>query len=208
MTEIAPKASGRYDCARLTNQQLREELAGQIALTATSLLRAAEIWSELQRRGVDMSALRSGLAQYLPRIASQELAAEAVVTFAGQYTLLRRLSGMPLADQRRYASGEWIELAERDERGRIVRAERRLAELSGREVVLAIENGRVRSIAEQKSSLALQANQPSRIRRRAGSVVRISAQNGLLHIGLTRLEPLDLTAALKALGFDLVRRDI
>ncbi len=206
MTNVVPSAK-ELDLEHLTNDQLRHELGVQIALTADALFIAARIWIELQRRGVDMSALRSGLGRYLPLIARSELAPEAVVSFAGQRKLLQCLVGMPLEDQRRYAAGKPIELAERDEAGRMVMVSRRFTELSGREVMLAVDQGRVRSGAEQRSSLARQAEQPTRIRRRSGSVVQVAAKNGLLQIGRTRLEPLDLAVALRVLGFELVRRD-
>ena len=206
MTEVSLSPARWVEYEKLTNEQLRVELAKQISLTSSSLMRAAEIWTELQRRGVDMSAFRSGLALYLPRIARLELAAESVVTFAGQRKLLQHLVGMPLEDQRRYAAGEPVKVAERDESGRVVELTRRLTELSGREVDQVLGQGRIRSMSEQKSSLAHADGQPTRIRRRAGSSARVLARDGLLHVGRVRLEPLDLAIALKALGFDLVRR--
>ena len=153
-----------------------------------------------------MSALRSGLASYLPLIARGQLAAESVVTFAGQRLLLQSLVGMPIAEQRSYAAGEPIMVAERDENGVIVEVSRRLNELSGREVSLVLLGGRVRSLTEQKSSLVQLMARPSRKRQATGSVARIVAQDGMVHIGRVRLEPLDLAPALRALGYELVRR--
>ena len=187
----------------LTNEQLRSELATQIMLTAESLYRAAKIWTELKRRGVDLSALRSGLALYLPRIARSELAAETIVAFAGQRTLLQHLVGMPLNEQRRYASGDVIDIVERDPEGQFQTVSRQLFDLSGREVIQVLEEGRVRSVDEQKSTLIRQNQQPTRLRRYTGSTSRISARNGLLNIGRLRLDPLDLAPALKSLGFEL-----
>ena len=206
-SQLVESARKRTSYAKLTNEDLREELAKQITLTAVALLRAAEIWSELQRRGVDMSALKSGLGQYLSRISRRELAAEAVVAFAGQRKILQHLSGMPLEAQRRYAAGEQIDLAEHDDFGRIIQTTRKLGELTGREIVVALDQGRVRSLTEQKSQLSRQMNEPTRVRRREGSTAQVAARGGLLHIGRVRLDPLDLTLALGALGFELVRKD-
>ena len=208
MTDIAPAMGRSIDYAGLSNNDLRAELAKQLSLTAESLLRAAAIWTEIQRRGIDMSALRSGLGSYLPLIARGQLAAEAVVTFAGQRLLLQSLAGMPIVEQRSYAAGEPIMVAERDGNGAIIEVSRRLNELSGREVALVISGGRVRSVTEQKSSLVQQVARPSRKRQASGSVARIVAQDGMVHVGRVRLEPLDLAPALKALGYELVRRKL
>ena len=207
MSEVdLENAETHADLSLLTNEQLRSQLANQIALTAESLLSAAAIWTELMRRGVDLGAFRSGLAFYLPKIARRELAPEAVVTFAGQRTLLQSMIGMPLDQQRRFAAGDAIEIAEEDGNGKVALQQRRLAELSLKEVLLAIGDGRVRSFAEQRRSLLQNASEPTRQRRSTGSVVRIRAVGGLIHIGRTRLDPLDLAAALKTLGFELVRK--
>ena len=195
------------DLTRLSNEELRTVLAKQLTLTAAALMEAALIWTELQRRGVDMTALRSGLASYLPRIARRELAAEAVVTFAGRRALLQSLSGMSLDEQRRYAAGETVNVVECDDNGALVTSQRQLNELSQREIVLVIANGRVRTPAEQRQSIAHMNQRPSTRRRRFGSITSIKAQNGLLHVGRSRLEPLDLAPALRALGYDLVRID-
>ena len=207
MSKIVSTADTDLSIARMTNESLRAELAKQLSLTAFSLMRAAAIWTELQRRGVDMGALRSGLSAYLPRIARGELAAEAVVMFAGQKTLLQNIAGMPLEDQRKYAAGEPVSMVERDEQGRIVKISKRLRELSGREVALALGGGRIRSLAEQRLSLRQIEEQPTRKRYSSGSIAKISARDGMIHVGRVRLDPLDLSPALSKLGFRIVRHD-
>ena len=207
-TEIAPRTASALDVERASDAELRQELAAQLTLTARSLARAAEIWTELQRRGIDLRELRSGLAVYLPRIARGELAAEAVVAFAGQKMLLQHLTGMPLDEQRRYAGGDPITIAAQDDQGQIIGEQRRLVELSGREVLLAISNGSVRPLKAQSDTLRRQSAKPTRRRHATGSTARVRADTaaGTVVVGRVRLEPLDLSAALKALGFDLVRR--
>ena len=192
----------------LSNEELRALLVKKVSLSAVSLMEAAEIWKELQRRGVEMSAFRSGLGMYFPRIARGELAAEAVVAFAGQRVLLQHMIGMPLDEQRRYAAGEPITVADRDDDGQIMGAQRRLSEMSAREVTLAIADGRVRPLKVQAESLARKVTRAAPRRAKSGSTARIRADvsAGTLAIGRTRLEPLDLASALRALGFDLVRR--
>lgn len=98
----------QLDLSATPTAELRQELARGLTLTAVTLTRLGAIWGELERRGEDMSDLRTGIARTLPLIASGRLAAEAVVAFAGRPLLLRQLEGVPLEHQRRLADGEPI----------------------------------------------------------------------------------------------------
>ena len=205
MTDLVA-AEGAYlaELSAKSNAELRQELADQLSLTAKGLMRAAAIWSELTRRGIDMSSLRAGLAIYLPRIARGELAAEAVIAFAGQRMLLQHMAGMDLDEQRRLAAGEPITLAERDDEGRVLGVQRRLAEMTSREVLLALSDGRVRTLKEQTGSLIRSIAKPARRRSATGSTTTIKAVDGQLQIGRSRIEPADLAGALGRLGFKIV----
>lgn len=203
------KALTQIDAAslqHLSTDELKRELANQLSLTASALSKASLLWSELTRRGVDLSDLRSGLAIYLPRISRGELAAEAVVAFAGQRLLLQYIAGMPLDEQRRYAEGEKIQIAEHGDDGQITVIERRMTDMTGRQVMLAVADGKIRPVHAQTKSLARQMLAPTKKRRQNGSTARISARDGMIQIGRVRLEPQDLAASLRALGFELVRR--
>jgi hypothetical protein len=96
--------------ASTSTSDLRTELARGLRLTADTLTRLGMVWAELERRGEDLAALRHGLARTLPLIAAGRLAAEAVVAFASRLSILRALDGVPLAEQRRLAAGEPIEV--------------------------------------------------------------------------------------------------
>lgn len=89
------------DISSVPTADLRKELAANIGVTAKALARMAVIWGELERRGEDLSSLRSGLMAYMPAIAAGELLPEAVVRCAGQMTVLKMLSGLPLDQQQR-----------------------------------------------------------------------------------------------------------
>ena len=94
------------DVASLSNEDLLAELASAIDTTARHVSRLALVWAELEKRGVDLSTLRSGLRVWLPVIAAGRLAAEVVVSFAGNGSLIRALADLPLAAQRAHARGE------------------------------------------------------------------------------------------------------
>lgn len=93
------------DLAAMPTAELKAELSRGLVLTAAVLARLGTVWAELVRRGEDLSDLRSGLARYLPRIASGQLAAEAVVEFANRPTVLQSIEGLPLPRQRELAAG-------------------------------------------------------------------------------------------------------
>lgn len=207
MKSIHTKVLPPDDVSSLLSDELRKELASALTATAHGLARAAMIWSELQRRGEDTPELRSGLATWLPRIARAELAAEAVIAFAGQRMLLQRMIGMPLDQQRLLAGGADITVAIINERGEIVGTDKPLTQLSSRDVLLAIDGGQVRPLSAQIRTLSHSITKTKSPRRGGGSVASIRADRhtGMLAIGRSRIAPSDLADALHILGFNLVR---
>lgn len=98
------KKSSQLDISNLracSTVELKAELANALKLTAHHLTYLAAIWGELEKRGEDLSALKTGIGKYLALIASGSLLAEAVVAFAGEPMLLRRVSMLPLAEQKK-----------------------------------------------------------------------------------------------------------
>lgn len=196
------------DVTALSTGDLRAELARALELTAHGLARASVIWSELVRRGESVPELRSGLAMWLPRIARGDLAAEAVVAFAGQRMLLQRMVGMPLHEQRKFAEGAEISVAAINEKGEIVGEKKPLVRLSAREILLALgEGGTIRPVIEQTRTLSRSL---TKIRTRTHSghstaTIRAEKETGLLQIGRTRVDPTDIADALRRLGWKLER---
>ncbi|AMP72623.1 hypothetical protein UW163_24120 (plasmid) [Ralstonia solanacearum] len=107
-TEIEPPVMLPAELQNMSVQSLRAELARTISLTAHAIARMAVIWRELERRGEDLSDVRTGLATFLPMVADGKLHPEAVVKFAGRTVLLRTLSGLPAEKQIRLVNGERI----------------------------------------------------------------------------------------------------
>lgn len=127
--------------------KLRAELARGLSLTAASLTNLAMIWGELERRGEDLSDLRTGVARTLPLIASGMLAAESVVAFAGRPLLLRALEGVSLDIQRRLADGETIPVYLP---GEAAPSAMPLSRIPSAVVTRVIANGIIRTPAEQR----------------------------------------------------------
>jgi hypothetical protein len=132
--------------AQLSTEELRAELARGLKLTAEHLFRLGQVWLELEGRGEDLSALRKGLAIYLPHIGSGRGDAHAVVRFAGSGLLMRAIAALPIDDQRRLAEGGTVPLVASDGESQAADP----LQLSPIEVRRVFVNGRVRSVAEQK----------------------------------------------------------
>lgn len=141
--------------SELDTETLRGELARALTITAQGLVYLAAVWAELVRRGEDLSNLRSGLGTYLPAIASGRLAPEAVVQFAGQTTLLRRIALLPIEEQRRIAEGEPIPVAVRNDDGEFTERKMPALALTARQVVQIFDDGgRVRTPIEQRQLIS------------------------------------------------------
>lgn len=153
LVETAADALPRLQ--EMTLEELRAELARCVRATAESLVYLAAIWAELESRGEDLSALRTGLSAYLPLIASGRADPAAVVAFAGQPTLLRAIVQLPIAEQQRLAAGGMVPVVVQTPEG--VEAEREIAPtmLSAAEVRRVFAPGVVRSPAEQSQILRL-----------------------------------------------------
>lgn len=137
----------------MTNEQLRQELARGLSITVEHLQRLANIWAELERRGEDLSDLRRGIAANLSLIASGTLAADAVVALASRPTLLKRLAGVPLDQQRAIASGEPLPVVVDD--GKKYNVEMLPATaLTMAQTRQVIDYGSVRTVDEQRAILA------------------------------------------------------
>lgn len=92
----------------LTTEELHQHLTRAVEMTAQSIAYLAAVTTELERRGVDLSGVRSGLVPFFRSVAAGKLAAEAVVAFAGQKSLLKWLEKKPVEEQRAIAGGAEI----------------------------------------------------------------------------------------------------
>lgn len=138
--------------AAASTEELHAELARGLTLTAETLTRLGAVWAELERRGEDLSDLRSGLARTLPLIAAGRLSAEAVVAFAGRPLVLRALEGVPLGRQRELAAGGSVSVIDPSGTPEAI-VEMPLARLPAAAVRLVFADGEVRTPAQQRLAL-------------------------------------------------------
>lgn len=171
----------------MATDALKKRLAQQMELTAHHLVEMATIWTELESRGEDLSALRTGLTDYLPKIAAGELDAQAVVQFAGSRQLLRYLSTLPVERQRQLCAEGVVDII-LPETGTATR--RKLAHLTGREVTQVFGHGIVRNLADQQRLLDTKAAtdraQAERKAKKSKQAVRIT--HGALEVDGQRVK--------------------
>lgn len=150
-TEIArsPRLHVATRVQDMDTASLHSELARVLTVTAETILYLAEIWKELQRRGEDLSELRTGVAQFLPLIASGQLRADVIVRFAGRQHLLRAVAALPVEEQKRLASGGKVETIHQFANGRVEPILVAASDMTVAQVKLAFDYGRIRSVGEQ-----------------------------------------------------------
>lgn len=108
--DAAPAVPTPYALNNMSTQALRAELARSLTLSAQHLAYLAAVWDTLEKRGEDLSDLRTGLAVYLPHIAAGRLDASAVIRFAGSPTVLRSISNLPIIEQKALAAGKSVDV--------------------------------------------------------------------------------------------------
>lgn len=198
MNEILPIGEKiPAEISALPTAELRAELAKSLQLSAEQLLRLALIWRELEQRGEDLSALRAGMGSYLAHIAAGRLHADAVVQFAGNTTLLRALTELPMPVQKQLVSSRTIPVLEIREDGSEHLVDAPAHALSVAQIRQAIGGGRLRDAAAQRAILVERITLRRVAPPPAHKSVRFDPINQQIIVGRTRIE---LSALLRALA--------
>lgn len=180
----------------MTTDQLKQELADSLGLTARGLLRCACLYAVLLARGVDLSGLKVGLIDYLPHIADGTLLPEVVVRFAGKASVIRAVGALPLADQARLSSGERVLLVVRQGGADTHRLADPL-EMTPRQLAQVFGAHRLRSEAEQKLILDDRREVACRPVPEAVGKLKIDNERGGVRIGNHFVPWADLETALR-----------
>lgn len=172
----------RAELHQMTTDELRDQLATQIQLTADHLLATALIIRELEERGEDLSDLKLGLLPYLRRIAHGQVVPELVVRYAGFPALINRLASFPLPEQRRIAAGEPVDLLVLRGEGSDTRRVDPL-HLTRDQLYQVFATDHIRTAAEQAAMLEDLRNRPKAVKRPKRSRVRADAERGGVVVG-------------------------
>lgn len=135
--------------AEMDTQQLKQELAKTLNITADYLVYIAAIWQELEMRGEDMSSLQHGMMAYIPMIATKQLDARLVVDYAGQKTLLSALAKLPYHQQIKLAQSGTVDITELSPDGSQIINTTCLSDLSARQVYQVFGDGELKTPEQQ-----------------------------------------------------------
>lgn len=115
MSDEIDRVNGDEEFSKFSNEQLVTVVLQALAMSASSLKRAAIGIRVLGERGADLSEIREKCSSILPllrKIGSGQLLAEAVDKLAGRPVLLNRMLELPISDQRRVINDVELDVAQ------------------------------------------------------------------------------------------------
>lgn len=188
-----------YELSAMSTQTLRGELARALTMTAHTLRRLAAIWRELERRGEDLTDLRTGLAVYLPMVAAGQLSADAVIRFAGQPLMLRTISTLPPEQQESLARGDVVEVLTQAQDGTWTGVQISAHAMTMPQARLLIGPGGLRSVEEQRAQVESAKVTKARSTRLATeSRVRFDPKTDTIRIGNVKAPAGEVIGAIAA----------
>jgi len=186
-----------YELGAMSTQQLREQLAKSLTMTAQHLQYLSLIWAELEKRGEDLSDLRTGLAVYMPQIAAGRLSAQAVIRFAGQPTVLKSVAMLPLQEQEAMANGKPVRVLTVNAKGEYEDTELPAYTLTAAQARMVFDGDKIRSPMEQRAKLeSVKVAKATRVRPGAANRVRYDPKADVIRIGNASATIGEITAAL------------
>lgn len=198
-TDLLDAKIARLD--EMSTDELRAELASALGLTATGLRYLAAVWEKLEKRGDDLSNLRTGIGVYLPAIAAGTVLPETVVGFAGQPLLLKAVADLPPEEQRRLVDGGTVPVVVRQGDGYT----HRMLPVSGFDARLTRQvfgNRTIRNESEQIARLTAAAKPPAWKPGRPVKRGKVTVDRGagVVRIGRMDAEIEDVVSALRQCG--------
>lgn len=194
--QLPIQALNESELQALSSDELHARLKGAIGMTAAAIHTMALLWRELVRRGEDMSGYRNALAPFLMAVAEGRLVPQMVVQLSGQTRALERVAELPVQQQELLLDGEPVTVYRGQDRSECLP----LRDMLWSDVALAIRDGRIWSLQEQK--LAHERSESRKVKRpKRGRAPRISVtpDNRLL-IGKTSVDAERVIAALRQHG--------
>ena len=185
------------DLTRQTTETLLSELQKSIRITAERIAYMAAIWTELESRGVDLSAYRTALTQMLPRVARGQVAPGLLVRCLGNMTLLDRLAHLPIDDQEAALDQTVDVVRMRSYRPVVERVP--IAEMTARDARLALDEATGQPIPAERQIAAM--NRTPRQPRLLTPTVHLDGD--AVVIGRQRIDGAYLRRQLNRLGWTL-----
>ncbi len=138
------------ELSTLTNEQLFNEFKSSLSITVHHIQKMAVIWKILTQRGVDLSAWKKGLLEFLPQIATGNLLPEVLTEFAGQRNLILTLSRIPTDKQKELLETGTIQKLDITEDDQEIVTDVELANLKNADLALVFKENDIRDISEQR----------------------------------------------------------
>jgi len=179
---------GLNPLASVSTDELRQALATAFEMTVKHLRFLAAVWTELERRGEDLSDLRAGITKYLPWIAIGKISPTAVIRHAGQEMLLSSLAETPMQYQEALLDGTMpVKVLEYNPEGELVENAIPLAEMKASQIRLAFGKHGMRTVAEQRELREREALRTGK-RKELNYRMRIDRETEILHIGRRQIK--------------------
>lgn len=162
----------QVDIKSASTDELKLMFHTGLEVTAQYIKDLAEIWRELESRGEDLSELSSSITKYFPLISKNQMTPAAIVKYAGQEVLLRELSYIPIRDQEKIVEAGAVQFVTKNDEDDSFDID--MADLSAmhvRHYSQIFDNGKVRTVEEQKDFIRLQEAKKT-IKARAAKPVR------------------------------------
>ncbi|BCE02930.1 hypothetical protein TYM08_P2993 [Marinicellulosiphila megalodicopiae] len=174
--------------SKLNTKQLKDLFAVSLEYTAKHLTYLAAIWLELENRNIDLSALKKGIAVYIPMIAHNRIDPKLVIGYAGQKTLLNALSMLNIEEQNKIASTgsvRYIDPATGIEK------KVDLVDLSAKMIPQIFADNKIRTIKEQKNIIeeSLKNTKPKGLKiKKTSTVTKLKLDGDYLVISDKRIK--------------------
>lgn len=131
----------------MTNEQLMTAYSEAMAAAMAPLKQAAAIWCEMERRGMDLSDLRTPFTNFFPAINAGKLLPEVVLKFGGSVRMVKMATALVPEDQAKLAAPN-ATVAVMTESGVVEMRKPEL--LLVKEAARVFGDGRIRSPEEQR----------------------------------------------------------
>lgn len=167
------------ELSALSNEQLFNEFKSSLSITVHHIQKMAVIWKILNQRGVDLSAWKKGLLEFLPQIATGNLLPEVLTEFAGQRNLILTLSRIPTDKQKDLLATGKIQKLDITEDDQEIVTDVELANLKNADLALVFKENDIRDIGEQRLYLlknSLSQPKEGKVKRKTLRKVEVSGK--------------------------------
>ncbi|KXZ72117.1 hypothetical protein [Acinetobacter venetianus] len=134
----------------LSNDQLIEEFKSSLSITVHHIQKMAVIWKILTERGVDLSAWKKGLLEFLPQIATGNLLPEVITEFAGQKNLILTLSRIPTQKQKLLLDAGTVQKLDITGDNQEIVKDVELTDLKNSDLAQVFKENDIRDVGEQR----------------------------------------------------------